>query len=113
MQIAEEENLEVDAKFRVLVAIGSLVCFEYLYVMEFREHICARIIDMSVSYSSLGYYLESMMILLFCLKQMLEGLVKKIAIDFDVENIAKISKASKETKIAEVGVDIELLTRQS
>ncbi|VVA15155.1 PREDICTED: phospholipase [Prunus dulcis] len=68
LQIAEEENLEVDAKFRVLVAIGSL---------------------------------------------MLEGLVKKIAIDFDVENIAKISKASKETKIAEVGVDIELLTRQS
>ncbi|CAB4320594.1 unnamed protein product [Prunus armeniaca] len=68
LQIAEEENLEVDAKFRALVAIGSL---------------------------------------------MLEGLVKKIAIDFDVENIAKISKASKETKIAEVGVDIELLTRQS
>lgn len=48
-----------------------------------------------------------------CLKQMLEGSVKQIAIDFDVENIAKIAKASKETKIAEVGVDIEVLTKQS
>lgn len=47
------------------------------------------------------------------LKQMLEGSVKQIAIDFDVENIAKIAKASKETKIAEVGVDIEVLTKQS
>ncbi|KAK9942383.1 hypothetical protein M0R45_008052 [Rubus argutus] len=68
LQIAEEENLEIDAKFRALVAIGSL---------------------------------------------MLEGSVKQIAIDFDVENIAKIAKASKETKIAEVGVDIEVLTKQS
>lgn len=42
---------------------------------------------------------------------MLEGFVKKIAIDFDVENIAKLAKASKETKIAEVGADIELLTK--
>ncbi|KAB2603049.1 phospholipase A-2-activating protein-like [Pyrus ussuriensis x Pyrus communis] len=66
LQIAEEENLDADAKFRALVAIGSL---------------------------------------------MLEGFVKKIAIDFDVENIAKIAKASKETKIAEVGADIELLTK--
>ncbi|KAK9942355.1 hypothetical protein M0R45_008025 [Rubus argutus] len=68
LQIAEEETLEIDAKFRALVAIGSL---------------------------------------------MLEGSVKQIAIDFDVENIAKIAKASKETKIAEVGVDIEVLTKQS
>lgn len=66
LQIAEEENLDADAKFRALVAIGSL---------------------------------------------MLEGFVKKIAIDFDVENIAKLAKASKETKIAEVGADIELLTK--
>lgn len=52
-------------------------------------------------------------VLVVCLKQMLEGSVKQIAIDFDVENIAKIAKASKETKIAEVGVDIEVLTKQS
>ncbi|XP_054777900.1 uncharacterized protein LOC129285936 [Prosopis cineraria] len=42
---------------------------------------------------------------------MLEGLVKKIALDFDVLNIAKAAKNSKEIKIAEVGADIELLTR--
>lgn len=41
---------------------------------------------------------------------MLEGLVKKIALDFDVLNIAKAAKNSKEVKIAEVGADIELLT---
>ncbi|XP_026433041.1 phospholipase A-2-activating protein-like [Papaver somniferum] len=41
---------------------------------------------------------------------MLEGLVKGIAIDFDVQSIAKIAKASKEVKIAEVASDIELLT---
>lgn len=44
---------------------------------------------------------------------MLEGLVKKIALDFDVGNIARVAKASKETKIAEVGADIELLAKQS
>lgn len=44
-------------------------------------------------------------------KQMLEGLVKKIALDFDVLNIAKAAKGSKEAKIAEVGADIELLTK--
>ncbi|XP_031286716.1 phospholipase A-2-activating protein isoform X1 [Pistacia vera] len=66
--IAEEENIEVDSKFRALVAIGSL---------------------------------------------MLEGLVKRIALDFDVGNIAKVAKASKESKIAEVGADIELITKQS
>ncbi|XP_010519317.1 PREDICTED: phospholipase A-2-activating protein [Tarenaya hassleriana] len=43
---------------------------------------------------------------------MLEGLVKKIALDFDVGNIAKAAKASKETKIAEVGSDIDSLIRQ-
>ncbi|KAL5562590.1 hypothetical protein UlMin_032337 [Ulmus minor] len=68
LEIAEEENLEADSKFRVLVAIGSL---------------------------------------------MLDGLVKRIALDFDVENIAKAAKASKETKVAEVGADIELLTKTS
>ncbi|KAK9286934.1 hypothetical protein L1049_015342 [Liquidambar formosana] len=66
LEIAEEENLEVDSKFRALVAIGSL---------------------------------------------MLEGLVKRIALDFDVGNIAKVAKASKVAKIAEVGADIELLTK--
>jgi phospholipase A-2-activating protein len=68
LEIAEKENLEVDSKFRALVAIGSL---------------------------------------------MLNGLVKRIALDFDVETIAKAAKASKEAKIAEVGADIELLTKQS
>lgn len=43
---------------------------------------------------------------------MLEGLVKKIAIDFDVESIAKAAKASKEGKIVEVGSDIDHLIRQ-
>lgn len=43
---------------------------------------------------------------------MLEGAVKKIALDFDVESIAKAAKASKEAKIAEVGADIEVLTKQ-
>ncbi|KAM7479274.1 hypothetical protein LguiA_027487 [Lonicera macranthoides] len=68
LEIAEEEKLEVDSKFRALVAIGSL---------------------------------------------MVEGLVRKIAVDFDVENIAKLAKASKDTKIAEVGADIELITKPS
>lgn len=63
LEIAEEENQEVDSKFRALVAIGSL---------------------------------------------MVEGLVKKIALDLDVGNIAKVAKASKDIKIAEVGGDIEL-----
>ncbi|KAK3023019.1 hypothetical protein RJ639_045013 [Escallonia herrerae] len=62
LEIAEEENLEVDSKFRAMVAIGSL---------------------------------------------MLEGLVKRIALDFDVENIAKVAKASKDTKIAEIGLDMD------
>ncbi|XP_019413607.1 PREDICTED: phospholipase A-2-activating protein-like isoform X2 [Lupinus angustifolius] len=44
---------------------------------------------------------------------MLEGLVKKIALDFDVLNVAKAAKGSKEAKIAEVGSDIELLAKQS
>ena len=44
---------------------------------------------------------------------MLDGLVRKIALDLDVEDIAKAAKASKDAKIAEVGVDIELLTKQS
>uniref|UniRef100_A0A0D3BC23 Phospholipase A-2-activating protein n=1 Tax=Brassica oleracea var. oleracea TaxID=109376 RepID=A0A0D3BC23_BRAOL len=43
---------------------------------------------------------------------MLEGLVKKIAIDFEVESIAKSAKSSKEAKIVEVGADIDLLIRQ-
>ncbi|CAI9104464.1 OLC1v1003135C2 [Oldenlandia corymbosa var. corymbosa] len=65
--IAEEETIEVDTRYRVLVAIGSL---------------------------------------------MLEGLVKKLALDFDVENIAKAAKASKDAKVAEVGADIEAIVKQ-
>lgn len=68
LEIAEAENLDVDSKFRALVAIGSL---------------------------------------------MHDGAVKKIALDFDVESIAKATKASPEAKIAEVGADIEVLTKQS
>ena len=37
--------------------------------------------------------------------------MRKVALDLDVEDIAKAAKASKEAKIAEVGVDIELLTK--
>lgn len=43
---------------------------------------------------------------------MLEGLVRKTALDFDVVNIAKAAKGSKEGKIAEIGSDIELLTKR-
>ncbi|KAL2328929.1 hypothetical protein Fmac_022356 [Flemingia macrophylla] len=68
LEIAEDENIEVDSKFRALVAVGSL---------------------------------------------MLDGLVKKIALDFDVLNIAKAAKGSKDSKIVEVGSDIELLTKQN
>lgn len=68
LEIAEEENIEFDSKYRALVAIGTL---------------------------------------------MLEGLVKKIALDFDVGNIAKVAKGSKEAKVAEVGADIELLAKES
>ncbi|XP_024959190.1 phospholipase A-2-activating protein [Cynara cardunculus var. scolymus] len=68
LEIAEGESLEVDAKFRALVAIGSL---------------------------------------------MLEGLVKKIALDFDVGSIAKVAKASKDSKVAEIGADIETLIQQT
>ncbi|KAI3985906.1 hypothetical protein MKX01_038988 [Papaver californicum] len=60
-----EGSVDVDSKFRALVAVGSL---------------------------------------------MLEGLVKGIAIDFDVQSIAKVAKASKEVKIVEVASDIGLLT---
>ncbi|KAK6136826.1 hypothetical protein DH2020_029421 [Rehmannia glutinosa] len=43
---------------------------------------------------------------------MLEGLVRRVALDFDVVNIAKAAKASKDAKIAEVGADIELVAKQ-
>ena len=42
---------------------------------------------------------------------MLEGLVKRIALDFDVVNIARAAKASKDAKMAEVGADIEQMTK--
>lgn len=44
---------------------------------------------------------------------MVEGVVRKVALDFDVLSIAKSAKASKEAKIAEVGADIELVAKQS
>ncbi|KAK9077301.1 hypothetical protein SSX86_005638 [Deinandra increscens subsp. villosa] len=68
LEIAEGETLEVDAKYRALVAIGSL---------------------------------------------MLEGSVKKIALDFDVGSVAKLAKASKDSKVSEVANDIETLIKQS
>lgn len=40
---------------------------------------------------------------------MLNGLVKSIAIDFDVLSIAKEAKNSKESKLAEVGADIVMV----
>ena len=43
---------------------------------------------------------------------MLDGLVRKIALDIDVEDIAKAAKASKDAQIAEVGANIELLTNR-
>ncbi|KAL7612986.1 hypothetical protein Lser_V15G06069 [Lactuca serriola] len=61
LEIAEGETLEVDAKYRALVAIRSL---------------------------------------------MVEGVVKKIAMDFDVESVATSTKASKDLKVAQVGADI-------
>ncbi|GAB2267294.1 hypothetical protein Dimus_002279 [Dionaea muscipula] len=42
---------------------------------------------------------------------MLEGTVKKIALDFDVEGIAKAARGSREVKIVEVAEDIHVLTR--
>ncbi|GJN24404.1 hypothetical protein PR202_gb12142 [Eleusine coracana subsp. coracana] len=42
---------------------------------------------------------------------MLNGLVKSIALDLDVRSVANSAKASMDSKIAEVGADIELLTR--
>lgn len=68
LEIAEGETLEVDAKYRALVAIGSL---------------------------------------------MLEGLVKKIALDFEVGTVAKLAKASKDSKVSEVASDIETLISQT
>ncbi|CAL1385017.1 unnamed protein product [Linum trigynum] len=67
LQIAEQENLDVDSKFLALVAIGSL---------------------------------------------MLDGLVKRIALDFDVDKIAKAAKSSKDAKVSEAGADIEMLVKQ-
>ncbi|KAL3614135.1 hypothetical protein CASFOL_042209 [Castilleja foliolosa] len=68
LEMAEEETVDSDSRFRALVAIGSL---------------------------------------------MLEGLVRKVALDFDVVNIAKSAKASDDAKIAQVGADIELVSKQS
>ncbi|CAH1444875.1 unnamed protein product [Lactuca virosa] len=66
LEIAEGETLEVDAKYRALVAIGSL---------------------------------------------MVEGAVKKIAMDFDVGSVATSAKASKDLKVAQVGADIEAVIK--
>mgnify|MGYP003702002825 CR=1 FL=1 len=50
-------------------------------------------------------------VLSLTLPQMLNGLVKSIALDLDVKSVANTARASKDSKIAEVGADIELLTR--
>lgn len=42
---------------------------------------------------------------------MLNGAVKSIAIDFDVQNIAKDAKLSKDPKVSEVAADIEQLIK--
>ena len=42
---------------------------------------------------------------------MQKGLVKSLALDLDVKSVASSAKASMDSKIAEVGADIELLTR--
>ncbi|KAL9174046.1 hypothetical protein ABFS82_02G026600 [Erythranthe guttata] len=68
LEMAEDETIDSDSRFRALVAIGSL---------------------------------------------MLEGLVKRVALDFDVLNIATTAKASKDAKIAEVGADIQLVAKQT
>lgn len=43
----------------------------------------------------------------------MEGVVRRIALDLDVENIAKAAKAAKDSKMAEVGADIELIIKQT
>ncbi|KAL6497749.1 hypothetical protein OROHE_026988 [Orobanche hederae] len=68
LEMAEEETVDSDSRFRALVAIGSL---------------------------------------------MLEGVVKSVALDFDIVNIAKAAKKSNDAKISEVGADIELVAKQS
>lgn len=40
---------------------------------------------------------------------MLEGVVKSIAIAFDIQSLVREAKASKDAKIAEVAADIENL----
>jgi phospholipase A-2-activating protein len=42
---------------------------------------------------------------------MQKGNVKSLALDLDVKSVASCAKASMDSKIAEVGADIELLTR--
>jgi phospholipase A-2-activating protein len=42
---------------------------------------------------------------------MLKGLVKSLALDLDVKSVASSAKSSMDTKVAEVGGDIESLTR--
>ncbi|CAI0438117.1 unnamed protein product [Linum tenue] len=44
--------------------------------------------------------------------KMLDGLVKRIALDFDVDKIAKAAKSSKDAKVSEAGADIEMLVKQ-
>lgn len=42
---------------------------------------------------------------------MLNGAVKSIAIDFDVQSVAKDAKLLKDPKVSEVAADIELLIK--
>ncbi|EPS70347.1 hypothetical protein M569_04408, partial [Genlisea aurea] len=66
LEMAEEETIDSDSRFRILVAIGSL---------------------------------------------MLEGVVRRVALDLDVLSIAIAAKSSRDPKIAEVGADIELVAK--
>lgn len=75
----------------------------------FWSHLC-----LLIAFILLADQLFSLVISLLCsVMQMLEGLVRRIALELDVESIAKAAKASKEAKIAEIGADIEVLTRKS
>ncbi|CAA2940899.1 Hypothetical predicted protein [Olea europaea subsp. europaea] len=44
--------------------------------------------------------------------EMLEGLVRRIELDFVIVSIAKASKSSKDANIVEVGADIELVAKE-
>ncbi|MQL88662.1 hypothetical protein Taro_021222, partial [Colocasia esculenta] len=81
LDVAEDGTQDIVSRFRSLIAIGSLVSFSY-YKVE-------------------GYLIMWMIPELY-FQLMLDGLVKSIAIDFDVQAIAKAAKASQEAEIAQI-----------